>query len=95
MEYCLAIDIGASSGRHILGWLDDGKLYTEEIYRFSNLPTQKTDGFGRECLTWDTERLFSEIVKGLQKAKELGKIPKTVGWILGESITFCWMKTIV
>ena len=35
-EYYLAIDIGASSGRHILGSLVDGKIQLEEIYRFEN-----------------------------------------------------------
>lgn len=38
MNYYLAIDIGASSGRHILAHLQDGKMVTEEIYRFSNGP---------------------------------------------------------
>ena len=32
----LAIDIGASSGRHIVGWMEDGALRTEEVYRFPN-----------------------------------------------------------
>ena len=41
MKYYLAIDIGASSGRHILGWIEDGVMKTEEIYRFSNDPTQE------------------------------------------------------
>ena len=36
MEYFLAIDIGASSGRHILGYIEDGKIKLEEIYRFEN-----------------------------------------------------------
>ena len=31
MKYALAIDIGASSGRHILGWIEDNKLFTKEI----------------------------------------------------------------
>ena len=34
--YYLAVDIGASSGRHILGHVDNGKLCLEEIYRFEN-----------------------------------------------------------
>ena len=74
MRYYLAIDIGASSGRHILGWLDGGKMYTEEIYRFSNAPEMQN---GR--LKWDIERLFQEILQGLKKASELGKIPESVG----------------
>ena len=74
MEYFLAIDIGASSGRHILGWIEDGKMQTQEIYRFQNAPKQVG-----EKLKWDIESLFEEIVSGLKKAKEIGKIPKSVG----------------
>ncbi len=73
-NYYLAIDIGASSGRHILGWIEDGVLKTEEIYRFSNAP-ERIDGH----LKWNTERLFQEILTGLKKASELGKIPVSVG----------------
>ena len=61
MSYCLAIDIGASSGRHILGWIEDGKMQTEEIYRFQNAPKQVGD-----TLKWEIERLFEEILSGLK-----------------------------
>ena len=44
--YYLAIDIGASSGRHILGRLEDGVLKTEEIYRFQNGPVEKAGTAG-------------------------------------------------
>ena len=74
MKYYLAIDIGASSGRHIIGWLENGKLKTEEIYRFKN----GTDIHGGH-LIWDTERLFTEVVNGLKRAKEIGKIPSYIG----------------
>ena len=74
MKYYLAIDIGASSGRHIIGWLENGKLKTEEIYRFKN----STDIHGGH-LIWDTERLFTEVVNGLKRAKEIGKIPSYIG----------------
>lgn len=82
MNYYLAIDIGASSGRHILAYLKDGKMITEEIYRFSNGPIMLSDisgGQGSKHLMWDTERLFKEILNGLKKAKELNKIPVSVG----------------
>lgn len=36
MKYYLAIDIGASSGRHIVGWEESGEIKTEEVYRFKN-----------------------------------------------------------
>ena len=35
-RYFLAIDIGASSGRHILGSVENGKIVLEEVYRFWN-----------------------------------------------------------
>lgn len=78
MKYSLAIDIGASSGRHILGWLENGKIVTEEIYRFPNAPLETTEN-GIRVLRWDTERLFQEILRGLARAHEIGKIPESVG----------------
>lgn len=65
MKYYLAVDIGASSGRHIVGWVADGKIETEELYRFYNGMDEK-DGH----LVWDTERLFREIKAGLKIAFE-------------------------
>lgn len=50
--YCLAIDIGASSGRHILGWWENGQIQTREIYRFPNGVQQK-DGH----LVWDMNNI--------------------------------------
>lgn len=74
MEYHLAIDIGASSGRHILGFIKDGKLKLEEIYRFSNGIKKVNNEY---C--WDLKNLFSEIKNGIKKCKEIGKIPKSIG----------------
>ena len=65
MKLYLAIDIGASSGRHILGRLEDGELKTEELYRFPNGVTEK-DGH----LTWDIDALLSHVKKGIAIAKE-------------------------
>lgn len=42
MKYHLAIDIGASSGRHILGHVEKGCMMLEEIYRFDNIQVRKT-----------------------------------------------------
>ncbi len=69
-DYYLAVDIGASSGRHMLGHLEDGKMILEEVYRFEN-GMVKQDG----KLLWDTGRLFDEIVNGMIKCRELGRIP--------------------
>lgn len=71
--YYLAVDIGASSGRHMLGHLRDGKMELEEIYRFEN--GMKDEG---GSLVWDTEYLFSEIRAGMKKCAELGKIPESM-----------------
>ena len=40
-RYYLAVDIGASSGRHILGSVKDGRMELEEVYRFPNGMKQK------------------------------------------------------
>ncbi|SBT15112.1 rhamnulokinase [Vibrio celticus] len=74
MNYFLAIDIGASSGRHLLGHLDDGKLKIEEIHRFGNQIFNVDDQ-----LCWDLGYLFSEIVTGLKKCAKLGKKPTALG----------------
>lgn len=73
MNYYLAIDIGASSGRHILGYIDNGRLKLEEIHRFENYITNQNS-----TLVWDIEHLVNEVKKGIAKCKEIGKIPCTV-----------------
>lgn len=73
MSYCLAIDIGASSGRHILGELKNGRLETTEIYRFEN-GFKEQDG----TLIWDIEQLTKDVVAGIKECKKLGKLPETV-----------------
>ena len=72
--YYLAVDIGASSGRHILGEIKDGKLVIEEIYRFSNGAVKRN---GHIC--WELDRLFAEIINGMKKCAEIGKIPHSMG----------------
>ncbi len=73
-KYFLAIDIGASSGRHILGSIEKGKLRLEEVYRFKNGAEKRGDK-----LVWNDGSLFKSIVEGLKKCKESGKIPEYVG----------------
>ena len=73
-KYYLAVDIGASSGRHMLASMKDGKMQLEEVYRFPNGMDNKNG-----TLCWDVERLFNEIKAGVKKCKELGKIPATMG----------------
>ena len=66
MKYYLAIDIGASSGRHIIGYINGNEIETVEIYRFSNGVIEK-DGH----LIWNIEHLFQEVKNGIKKALEL------------------------
>ncbi len=73
MKYCLAIDIGASSGRHILGWFQDGILKQQEVYRFENNITNQNG-----TLVWNIEHLVNEVKAGLKACKDINRIPATV-----------------
>ncbi|HBF86958.1 MAG TPA: rhamnulokinase, partial [Clostridiales bacterium] len=74
MKYYLSVDIGASSGRHILSHIENGKLVLEEIYRFENGMEEK-DGH----LVWNYRKLFGEIISGVKECKKIGKIPVSIG----------------
>ena len=74
MNYHLAIDIGASSGRHILGHVEDGKIVLEEVYRFDNSQIRKD---GHDC--WDMAALSRAVIAGLKACKDAGKVPATIG----------------
>ena len=74
MKYYLAVDIGASSGRLILGHREDGRMILEEIHRFGNGMVRK-----QGHLVWDVDQLFAEIITGMKKCAELGKIPESIG----------------
>lgn len=66
MHKCyLAIDIGASSGRHIVGWKEGGRRNTKEVYRFTN-GNKLTQGH----LTWDIAELLSQVKRGIALAVE-------------------------
>lgn len=73
-RYYLAIDIGASSGRHILGRVENGRILLEEVYRFDNKQVSRG---GHDC--WDMDNLWQGILGGLKACKALGKIPITMG----------------
>lgn len=75
MQPCfLAVDIGASSGRHIVGTVQDGKITLQEVYRFEN-------GVRRENghLCWNIDALAAEVVNGLKAAHDAGYTPATIG----------------
>ena len=70
----LAIDIGASSGRGILAWTENGKLCTKEVHRFSNHPISRDGG-----LYWNVDELFNEIKNALKACKREGIQPDYLG----------------
>ena len=65
MRYYLAIDIGASSGRHIVGWMENGQIQTKEVFRFPN-GVQEENGH----LIWNVAELYKNVVEGIGKAFE-------------------------
>lgn len=65
MNYYLAVDIGASSGRHMVGWREGNEIQMEEVYRFPNGVYRQN---GHLC--WDIENLVREVKTGLKKAFE-------------------------
>ena len=67
MKNFIAIDIGASSGRAVASYVDDGKIKTREINRFANGFTTKN-----KQNVWDIDYLFEEILISLEKAKDSG-----------------------
>lgn len=73
-KYYLAVDIGASSGRHLLGNCENGRISLQEIYRFDNRLIRKN---GHLC--WDADRLFLEILNGMKRCAQAGKVPVSMG----------------
>ncbi|MCC6263346.1 MAG: rhamnulokinase [Bryobacterales bacterium] len=62
MKRFLAFDLGAESGRGIVGILSGGNLSLQEVHRFANTPVPLPQG-----LFWDTFRLFHELVQGIRQ----------------------------
>ena len=79
MKTYLAVDIGASSGRHILGWLEDGKLKLKEIYRFKN-GAEDQNGH----LYWDIDRLESEVINGIAACETAPESVAVDTWALDD-----------
>ena len=65
MKRFLAVDIGASSGRHIVGWKEEGQLRTEEVFRFPNGVKEQ-----KGHLVWDLEELLGYVKEGIRRGKE-------------------------
>lgn len=73
-KYSIAVDIGASSGRLMLGNLENGLLRLKEIHRFEN-KIEKIDSF----FCWNIDKLFQEIKNGLLKCRDMGIQPDSIG----------------
>ena len=67
IEY-LALDLGAESGRGLLGKFDGGRLSLEEVHRFPNGPVKMLD-----TLHWDIPRLFAEMKDSIRRAVASGR----------------------
>jgi len=74
VNYYLAVDLGASSGKHLLARMDGERIEFEEIHRFKNKFKE-----GTNSLCWDVEDLFNEIIAGMKKCAKIGKPPSFVG----------------
>ena len=75
---CIAVDLGAESGRVMLARLTDEAVTIEEVHRFPNGPIEQEGS-----LRWDFERLFTEIKQGIKMAAQkerridsIGRIPR-------------------
>jgi len=67
MKYYLAIDLGATSGRHLISYLDENKeIVLKEVHRFKTGVDDSKDGF-----VWNLPRIFNEILEGIKKAFSL------------------------
>lgn len=74
MHTYLAVDIGASGGRHIVGWVEQGKIETREVYRFENGAEMK-DGH----LAWDIDAIAAHVIAGMKACSEQGFTPVSMG----------------
>lgn len=74
MDTYLAIDIGASSGRHIVGSTENGKISLDETYRFENGISKKN---GHKC--WDIDHIRESVIEGIAETVKKGYSPKSVG----------------
>lgn len=73
-QYYLAADFGASGGRHILAVRDGDRIRMQEVYRFSNSPVIRD-----HMMCWDIEYLTMQLVEGMKRCRDAGKIPACMG----------------
>ena len=73
-EYYLTVVMRYGEGTHALFSVEDGIMVKEEVYHFVQQPVKENG-----ILAWDTEAIFREILLGMKKCREIGKIPVSVG----------------
>ncbi|GAB6099710.1 rhamnulokinase [Halanaerocella petrolearia] len=76
---CLAVDIGASSGRLIEGNLDNNKINLKEMHRFKNQIIEKEDRKGNKHYCWELDKLYNQILVGIKKSKTNNTKPMSIG----------------
>ena len=85
-NYYLAIDLGASGGRHILGSMEGAKLILEEVHRFSHKPELQNGS-----LIWEIDKIYEEIYMGIEKAgKWLSDAPANKAGKISSIGIDCW-----
>ena len=83
----LAIDLGAESGRGVLGRFDGRRLELEEVHRFPNGPVRMLD-----TLYWDLPRLFEELKNALRRTLEKAPALTSLGVDTGRGIPGEWLR---
>lgn len=73
-ECSLAVDIGASGGKMIAGYMEDGKINYQEVHRFENMMIKKNNH-----ICWDLQALFAEIITGIHECRKWGFDPQSIG----------------
>lgn len=72
---CLAIDLGAGSGRLVLGRISDGRWSLKEVGRFRT-PTRIDARYGYQC--WGTDEILSQVERHIADARAMGT-PASIG----------------
>ena len=86
--YYLAVDIGASSGRHIIGHMENGKMVLEEIYRFENGMVKKDGELSRRIVGTGQIVVTAESLTGGMISAALTSIPGASEWFERGFVTY-------
>ena len=87
-KYFFAVDLGATSGRTIIGSLSDGKFDLEELTRFDNNLIETGGHF-----YWDIYALYYEIIKGLKLVAQRNIPIQSIGIDTWDATSYMWART--